>query len=230
MTTHDSHRQLVTTARIAGFWYLCLAVSGVFGFLIYHPQIFDASDPLKTLTNLIDLESVARIRILLEFAIIVSQALTAVWFYKLFKGIDAWSAWALGIWGTVNSVVILVSAIAMGSAVDIATTSTLSVEDKTIAIELLSSISRHAWAVGGLFFGLWLIPMGYIIVRSQRMPIWLGRILIIGGIGYILSTVIHYAGVDSPYIGYLPIPATVGEFWMIGYLFIYGIRPVINEQ
>jgi len=225
MTINDKQSELVTTARTAGIWYLIMAISGILGFLIFHPQVFDSEDSQKTLTNLIDLESLARTRLLLEFAIIVSQALTAVWFYKLFRNINEWAAWAVGVWGMINSVAIMISAISMGSAIEIANSSQ-TVEDKVILIELLSSLVTNAWGVGSLFFGLWLIPLGYIVTSSKRMPVWLGRILIIGGIGYLLSTVFNYIGIKSTLLGYLTFPATVGEFWMIGYLLIFGIRPV----
>lgn len=227
MTINDKQGELVMTARTAGIWYLIMAISGILGFLIFHPQVFDSEDSHKTLTNLIDLESLARTRLLLEFAIIVSQALTAVWFFKLFRNINEWAAWAVGIWGMINSVAIMISAISMGSAIEIASSSQI-VEDKVIVIELLSSLIRNAWGVGGLFFGLWLIPLGYIITSSKRMPIWLGRTLIAGGLGYLISTTFNYIGIESPLVGYLTVPATVGEFWMIGYLLIFGIRPV-NE-
>lgn len=228
MTINDEQRKLVITARTAGISYLAMAISGVLGFLIVHPQVFDPKDVQKTLTNLIDLESLARTRLLLEFTIIVSQALTAVWFYKLFRTINEWAAWTVGIWGMINSVVIMISAIAMGSAIEIASSSQ-TVEDKLIMIELLSSLIANAWGVGGLFFGLWLIPLGYIITSSKRMPIWLGRTLIAGGIGYLISTTINYIGIESSLSGYLTVPATVGEFWMIGYLLIFGIRPMNNQ-
>jgi len=227
MTINDRHSELVSTARTAGIWYLLMAISGILGFLIFHPQVFDSEDAQKTLTNLIELESVARTRILLEFAIIVSQALTAVWFYKLFRNINEWAAWAVGIWGMINSVAIMISAISMGAAIEIASSSQ-SVEDKVLLIELLSSLVANAWRIGGLFFGLWLIPLGYIITSSKRMPVWLGRTLIAGGIGYLISTTINYIGIESPLSGYLTVPADVGEFWIIGYLLIFGIRPA-NE-
>jgi len=89
---------------------------------------------------------------------------------------------------------------------------------------------KNAWGVGSLFFGLWLLPMGYIIVSSNRMPRWLGITLISGGIGYLLSAFLKYAGVSSPVVGTLVIPATVGEFWMIGYLLIFGIRNSSSER
>ncbi len=225
MTINDKQRELVTTARTAGVWYLIMAISGVLGFLIFHRQVFDSQDAQKTLANLTDLESLARTRLLLEFAIIVSQALTAVWFYRLFRNINEWAAWSVGIWGMINSVAIMISAISMGAAIEIANSSQ-SLDDKVILIELLSSLIINAWGVGGLFFGLWLIPLGYIITSTKRMPVWLGRTLIAGGIGYLISTAINYLGIESPLLRYLTVPATVGEFWMIGYLLIFGIRPV----
>ncbi len=223
-------KQLIKTAKLAGVWYLILAISGILGFMIFHPQIFVTDDPVKTLNNLINLGFISRIRLLFELVIIVSQALAAVWFYKLFCDINKWAASTLGIWGTVNSVVIMVSAISMSSAIGIANSSLPTLQEKTILIQLLGEIITNAWSIGGLFFGLWLIPMGYIIISSGRMPIWLGRILIIGGIGYLLQTFINCIGVQGPYTDILAIPATVGEFWMIGYLLIYGIRPAINSE
>ena len=223
-------KQLQKTARLAGLWYLILAGSGILGFMIFHPQVFVTDDPQKTLNNLINLGSVSRIRLVLELVIIVSQALAAVWFYKLFYHINKWAASVIGIWGTVNAVVIMISAISMGSAISIANTSFPTLQEKTIMIQLLGEIIINAWSIGGLFFGLWLIPMGYIVISSGRMPIWLGRILIVGGIGYLLQTFMKCTGVQSTYLDLLVIPATLGELWMIGYLLLFGIRPAIDSD
>lgn len=225
----DTHRNSVKIARFTGIWYLTMAVAGILGFVIFHPQIYISNDPAKTLENLTDHTSLARIRLLFELGIVVSQALTAVWFYKLFRNINAWGAWTIGIWGMINSVTIMISAISMGSAISIANASSLPYDDQIVLIQLLDQLITNAWGVGGLFFGLWLIPMGYIVIKSKRMPVWLGRTLIIGGIGYLLNTCIKYMGFDNPILESLVIPATVGEFWMIGYLLIFGIR-VSNKK
>ena len=220
------HKGQIAAARLTGIWYLLLAISGVLGFLVFHPQIFVSDNPEKTLTNLLELESTSRIRLMLEVVIIASQALTAVWFYKLFREINAWAAFAIGSWGLMNSAAIMVSAISMGSAIAVANSAAPTFQEKVILIQVLSNIISNAWTIGGLFFGLWLIPMGYIIVTSKCMPIWLGRTLTIGGTGYVLSLFIKCSGLTSSLPDILTIPATLGEFWMIGYLLIYGIRPV----
>lgn len=230
MSLNNKQRESIKTARITGLWYLMLAISGVLGFLVFHSQIFVSGNPEQTLTNLVALESTARIRLLLEFGIVISQALTAVWFFKLFKEDYEWEAWTLGIWGMVNALAIMISAISIASAIGIANSDISSMTDKVILIELLQSIISNAWGIGGLFFGLWLFPMGYIVIKSKSMPVWLGRIVILGGIGYLVSTFIGYSGIDFSYNKYLTMPATIGEFWMIGYLLIFGIRPGSEES
>lgn len=221
---------LTIIAKTTGFWYLLLAVFGVLGFLVLQPQIFIDDQAEKTLNNLITNSSGARIRLLLELLIIASQALVAVWFYKLFKDLDAWRAFAIAAWGLLNSAAIMISAIAMASAIEIAHAASPIFNEKTVIIHPLMEVMAKSWVVGGLFFGLWLIPMGGIVVKSACMPLWLGRILIIGGFGYILSTTLNLIGFSNPFVEALTIPATIGEFWMIGYLLTFGIRPLEQVQ
>lgn len=223
-----THKELITTARITGIWYLLLAITGIMGFLVFHPRIYVA-DPAITLENLTSQEMIARARLVFELLIVVSQALAAAWFYKLFKEINGWAASILGVWGLTNSIVIMVSAISMGVALDIAS-SAQPVDVKVSLIQLLSSVSTHAWGVGSLFFGLWLIPMGYIILTYNRMPRGLGFTLIAGGVGYLLSAFLKYAGLTGVFMDVLTIPASIGEFWIVGYLLIFGIRDTENKK
>ena len=77
-----------------------------------------------------------------------------------------------------------------------------------------------------VFFGLWLIPMGYVVVQHKVMPAALGWGLMGGGIAYIISTYLTQVAPDAPAAieALLITIATVGEFWMVGYLLILGIR------
>ncbi len=224
MNSDDDQKKLVSTARMTGIWYLALAITGMVGFLFLHPRIYIGDDPAKTLVNLTEFETLARLRLVFELLIVASQALVAVWFYKLFKDINHTAAWALAAWGMINATAIMISAMAMGGALEVAT-GTQAMSEKTILIQLFLQQIKNAWGVGSLFFGLWLIPMGYMVVKSKRMPLWLGHVLIVGGAGYILSAFIGYMGITGSWVSMLTIPATIGEFWMIGYLLVFGIRP-----
>ena len=217
-----------TTARAAGLWYLALAVTGLVGFLLIRPRIYVVGDPAATLANLVERGGLARAGLLLELGIVVTQALAAVWFYKLFRSVNSTAAWALAAFGMVNAVVIMLSAGFMATALTVSSDFGLAPGgDAAATVQLLYQLSSNSWGVGSLFFGLWLIPMGYIASSSGLMPKWLGRILVIGGVGYMLSAFVVYGLTDAPawLAEVLPLPATVGEVWMIGYLLIKGIRP-----
>jgi hypothetical protein len=184
-------------------------------------------DPAATLANLIDRASLARAGLALELALVVTQALAAVWFYKLFRSVNGNAAWALAVFGMVNAVVIMASAGFMATALAVSSDFGLAPGgDAAGTVQLMYQLSSDSWGVGSLFFGLWLIPMGYIATSSGLMPKWLGRILVIGGVGYVLSAFVRYGVADAPawLVEGLPLPATIGEFWMIGYLLLNGIR------
>jgi hypothetical protein len=152
---------------------------------------------------------------------VLSQALAAVGFFLVFRRVDAAGAASITAFGLVNCVVVLVATAFSATALQVALRG-----GQTSASEVLVLYDLNAatWSAGGLFFGLWLIPMGWLTLRSGSMPRVLGWILVVGGIGYVLSTFVSFLAPDaSGLAGVLPLPATVGEVWMVGYLLIKGM-------
>ena len=221
-----SQHKLKRTARITGLFYLGLAVTGALGFGLVRSRIFVAGDPAGTLANLSGHASLARLGIALELGIVLTQALAAVWFYRLFRGVDAFAAGSLAAFGLINAVMILSSAAMLAAAVDVAGDPSLAAAgDATATVQLLYVISGHIWGVAAIFFGLWLVPMGWLVIRSGWLPRLLGWILIGGGVGYILSAFVAYLIPSGNTVaGLMAIPATVGELWIVGYLIFIGVR------
>lgn len=214
------------TARTTGLLYLGLAVTGLLGSVVIRAQLFSDDDPTRTLANLTDEEWLARAGIALELGIVVFQALTAVWFYRLFRSVDAFAAGSLAAFGIVNAVAIMVSAAMLATALEVSDDASLAAPGGAAAtVQLLYVLSGHLWGVGGTFFGLWLIPMGWLVIRSRWLPQLLGWLLIVGGAGYVLSAFVSYLAHGADLVaGLLTIPATIGELWIIGYLIIVGVR------
>ncbi|MEV0130420.1 DUF4386 domain-containing protein [Dactylosporangium sp. NPDC050688] len=213
---------LTRTARMTGLFYLGNAITGVLGFLIVRPQLFAADDPDATLANLLTHESLARSGVALELGMVVTQTLAAVWFYRLFRTADTAAASGIAVFGLVNATVGLMSAALLATAVGI---SADPVGDAAANVQVLYLVSDNLWGVGALFFGLWLIPMGWCVLRSGWMPRTLGWVLVGGGAGYVLSAFLRYLAPDAQVIAEaLAYPASVGEFWMVGYLLVRGVR------
>lgn len=207
-------------ARTTGWLYLGLALTGGLGFLLIRSQLFVAGDPSATLANLIEQEGLARAGIVLELLVVLTQALTAVWFYRLFRRVDQVAAGSIAAFGLVNAVAILGSAALLATALEVA----LDPAGEAAGVQLLYLVSGQLWTAGALFFGLWLIPMGWCVLRSGAMPRALGWILIGGGVGYVMSPLLAYLLPQAGTVAdLLTVPATVGELWMAGYLIFGGV-------
>jgi hypothetical protein len=216
---------LIRTARVTGLWYLGLAVTGLLGFLIVRPMLFVAGDPAATLANLTAHESLARAGIALELLIVLTQALAAAWFYRLFRPVDPVNAAGIAAFGLVNAVAILASAALTATALEVA------LDGATAGtVQVLYLVGGNLWEVGAIFFGLWLIPMGRCVLRSGWMPRPLGWVLVAGGVGYLLSAFVRYLVPGGDAVAdALTYPSAIGEFWIVGYLLIHGVRRPATE-
>ena len=217
----------VSTARWTGVFYLGLAVMGIVGFLFARGELFVADDSGATLANLVDQTSLARIGIAADMSVVLFQALAALWFFKLFRSDNTFAAGSIATFGLVNAAAILTATAFSATALLVAGDIALAPgRDQAATVQLLYVLNESMWGLGGLFFGLWLIPMGYVVVKYKVMPAALGWVLMVGGVAYVLNTYLTQVAPDSPAAieTLLIMIATVGEFWMIGYLLILGIR------
>ena len=211
---------VVRTARTTGVLYLVLAVTGMLGFLLIRQELFAPDDAAATLANLVENPGVARLGIALELGVVLAEALAALWFFRLFRPVDSFAAGAIAAFGLVNAVAISVSAACLATALQVA----LEPVGDAGNAQLMYLVSDNLWTVGGLFFGLWLVPMGWCVLRSGWMPRALGWILVVGGAGYVLGAFVDYLVPDAQLLADLMIvPATIGELWMIGYLLVRGV-------
>lgn len=208
----------LTTAKITGLLYLGVAVTGVVSYLYASQNLYVAGNAAKTAANLVADESLARVGIAAELALVVFQALAGLWFFKLFKKRDAFNAGLIAVFSMVNAIAIMIASAFWLGALNAA------LANNSSQAQLLYNMHENVWAVSALFFGLWLIPMG-VVVKKSKMPRALAWILILGGLGYVISaftTTLWPA--QSSLNDALPMLATVGEFWIIGYLLFKPVK------
>lgn len=201
------------TEPATGLAYLGLAVFGLLGHLIIQNRLFVAGDEAATVANLAAHPTLAGLGIAADLGVVLAQALAALLFFRLFRPFGDLRAAAIAAFGLINSVIILVAT--MFTAVALTTVR----GGGSVPVLFLYDLNTAAWTLGGVFFGLWLIPMGQSTLASGMLPRLLGWTLIAGGAGYVTSAFVAYLAEDTTTVtSVLAVPASIGEFAMIGFL------------
>ncbi|WP_167051721.1 DUF4386 domain-containing protein [Salinibacterium sp. ZJ77] len=217
----------IRIARLTGVAYLSLALVGMAGFLVVRPRLEVAGDPAATLALRAENPALAHLGIALELLIVIAQAAAALGFVALLRDRPA-AAFGVASFGIANALTILGSAgLLVGAQRVIDDPSLAPGGDAAATAALLVTLSAVAWKVGAVFFGLWLIPMGWFALSTRRMPRVMGWFLVVGGAGYVLSAIVAVSvpAIPAAVADALTLPATVGELWAVGYLLFVGIRP-----
>ena len=190
---------LKRTARIAGLWYLGFTL-GPF-YLLYVPSrtIVD-NDAGATAARVLAHETLFRWGILSETlgaVVFVGLALTL---YRLFEGVDLRRARELLALVLVSSVLVLVAALFNAAALLVfrggGSFAGLDTHTREAVGMLLLGIRGRANGINQMFWGLWLFPFGWLVVRSRFMPRWLGYWLLLDGIAWVVLSVTWFLAPD----------------------------------
>jgi hypothetical protein len=219
------------TARLAGLLYLIIIFLGMF-YLRYVPVKLNVSnDTAATLKNITGNETLYRLGILAEIIADVIFLLLSLTLYKIFSQVNRIHALLMVIFVAFS---VMISFISLQYKFAV-----LSLIDKNIYAHLLTADAFKAQAQsyfdlyhngilsGELFWGLWLFPLGYLMIKSGYMPKFIGVLLIAGCFGY----VIDFAG-SFLFPGYnkmtfadqITLPASIGELCTCLWLLIMGVK------
>ncbi|MCA9610558.1 MAG: DUF4386 domain-containing protein [Myxococcales bacterium] len=213
-----------TLARLTGVAYLGMLPGGIGGFLVLRPQLVGETAD-ATLANAVAHQDLARLAVAGMMSVILAQALAALGFYALYRRVRPVEALGIAGFGLVNAAAILAGAAASWTALELAGSGD---PGTASLVHALYAFEGHAWGVGNLFFGLWLVPMGWAAVKTGYFHAGrvLGAILVIGGVGYVAAAFLALwpAAVDAKIPDLLALPATVGELWTMVALIAVGVR------
>jgi hypothetical protein len=104
---------------------------------------------------------------------------------------------------------------------------TLSADQIQSQILLYLNYYNNGIQLASVFWGLWLLPFGYLVFKSGFLPKILGIFLIAGCFGYLLNFTgkLLYPGYHELGISkFVALPGTIGEIGICLWLLIAGIK------
>ena len=214
-------------ARIAGFWYLMMAVTGPLG-LMYIPTLIAKGDPAATAQNILDAEFLFRMSIVSNFLCQLAFIWLVLALYRLFKDVNKDHARLMVSLVLVsvpisflNQANLLASLLFLKDA-DFLTTFSLD-ERQSMAMAFLR-LHEYGVTIAEIFWGLWLFPFGWLAIKSSFLPRVLGVLLLVAGMGYIIHTTAFFLFPDAADAvnSMVSLPEGIGELAMVAWLLIKG--------
>jgi hypothetical protein len=218
-----------TTARTAGWLYLAVAVTGGFS-MLYVPSLIVAGDAAATLRNIAGSEGLFRLGLVCGLACQAVFVFLGLAFYRLLAEVDRGRARLMvGLVVTGAAVAFLNMLNQVPALVVVSATPSLDAfepaQRQALAMFFLG-LHGEGIVLSKVFFGLWLIPLGLLILRSGFLPKVLGVLLIVGGVGYVIDVLVHFL-LPSLAPAVTPIataPSGLAEIGLIFWLLIRGAK------
>jgi len=192
-------------ARIAAALYLLLIPLGVFGILYVPEFIWVEGDQAATLANIAAHTSAIRWSILTAFGIQITQLFLVVALYYLLRQLGNTVAAFMVLFTLATMPIAMLNELCRVAALMLLDSESLSAvftRDQLDAASLFAfQLHADGIMIAHIFWGLWLMPMGWLVAKAKFLPSIVGWLLIIGGIGYCLDTLTWFAlGTDRWFI------------------------------
>jgi len=163
-------------ARTAGLLYLIVAVCGGFSELYVRSSVKVAGDAAATADNIAASATLFRIGALTDLVNLVCFLVLALVLYGLLKPVSASAAQAMLVFNAVSVAVMTANMVNHLAALQAATS-----QDDALAV-LFLDLHVQGYLVAGTFFGLWLLPLGYLLFRSGYAPRAPGALVMVGSL------------------------------------------------
>lgn len=192
MTSLIAETSVRTRARVAGFLYLLLVPLGAFAIMYGPTAIIVSGDAVATASNLLASEALFRLSIVSALLSQIVGVGVTLALYQLLKSVNKNIASLMVIFVLLGVPITMLSELTQFAALLLlrgADYLTVFTNEQLQALALLF-LDSHAYGllIAGIFWGLWLFPLGYLVFKSGFLPGVLGILLMIGGFGYLIDS------------------------------------------
>lgn len=217
--------------RLAGALYLVVVLTGLFSLAYVPGQIVVDGDLQATLANIVASQSLFRAGIASFLLMQVAFLMLPLALYRLFEPVDRPLAALMVVLALVSVPIGLVALThrfdALSLLTDPAAGRTLTPEQVQAAVHASLMSYRSGVHVTQLFWGLWLLPFGWLVVKSRLLPRILGALLILGCFGYLVQVfgdLLMPGSAGTLLMRIAPLPAAIGEIGSCLWLLLASAR------
>ena len=214
-------------ARLAGVFYLLVGLFGGFAEGFVEPKMYVAGHAAASAGNVVANAGLVRLGVvsdLLDQTVFIFLVLTL---YLLLQHVNQHVARAMVVLVVVAATITCLNTVFEFEALRVATGAVPLGGGANAQVLLLLDTQHYGILIAQIFFGLWLVPLGYLAYHSKGwFPKWLGILLIVGGACYLVDLLAQFLvpTLGQQIHGFISIPSALAEISMVLYLLIVGVR------
>jgi len=216
-----------TVARIAGSLYLLASLIFIFAVSV-RSSIARASDAAGTADNIRSSAWLFRMSLTGDLVSWTLFLLMAMALYVLLNHVHRMAAAAMVVFVVVLVTVGYLNDLNQYTALTIATKAGYAKAfgaDASNALVMLSlQTQSNGLVINEMFWGLWLLPLSYLVIVSRQFPRLVGILLIVAAVDWFAQFFADLLAPDIPYPSALAQIGGAGEFVFIAWLIFVGIK------
>jgi len=218
------------TARIAGLLYVLMIPLGLLGILYVPNVLIVAGDSESTIANIVSHMGMFRLSIVTALVVQVAHIFIVLLLYRLLQAVNKSQATLMVIFMLVGIPVTMLNELNHFAILILLNGSdylnVITKDQLQAMVPMFFRLHENGILIASIFWGLWLLPMGYLVIKSGFISKIPGILLIIAGAGYIIDVL---ARMLSPNYGETVVASIVlvtlfGEIVFPIWLLIRGVN------
>ena len=218
--------------RLAGLAYLVVVLAGIFSLAYVPGKVTVAGDIAATIANMSEMQSLYRLGLAAFVVQMLAFIVLPLVLYRLFEPVNRTAAFWMVLLALLS---VPLSFIALSHKLDALSLVTdpkfsgIDVEMLNVNVQLALRGYGNTLMLASVFWGLWLLPFGWLVFRSGFLPRIFGVLLMLGCFGYLIdvfTTVLWPEFGGYPLARFVTLPASLGEIGICLWLLIFSTRKI----
>lgn len=212
-------------ARIAGLFYLLVAIFGGFAFYV-RSNLYIPNNATATAKNIINSDFLFRIGIVSDLLGQIFGIFLALTLYALLKSVNKSHATLMVVLLIVPVPIAclnMLNQVAVQSLLNNPNYAKVFNPDQIQSqIMFFLNLNDYGIFIAQIFWGLWLFPLGYLTLKSGFIPKTIGILLMVAGSGYLIDSFGYF--LSTNYNLSIASFTFTGELILIFWLLIRGVK------
>ncbi|MGA2765678.1 MAG: DUF4386 domain-containing protein [Spirochaetia bacterium] len=223
-------------ARSGGILYLLVGIFGGFAEGFVDPKMYVSGNAAATAGNVVANSGLVRLGVVAHLLDGTFFVFLAMILYVLLQHVHKSVARAMLVLVALATGIICLNAVFQFEGLRVATDASYAAAfgaaGSNALVLLLLDTQHFGTLIAQVFFGLWLLPLGYLVYKSGLFPKWLGVVLVVGGVSYLvdLLALFLFPAFGQEIHTFVVIPSAIAEISMVLYLLVIGVKTIKPDE